>query len=172
MSAGAVTLLDRKFRPTIVLNTIKCVYGKDVPDKTWGNWRKWADIVAERLPGYTLPDPERRTYSFQQFCALYAIAVIRRKHREDPCIKKFPRLVEKQVRQLAESPDVQGQLAGLIDMIDARYVIGADAVKALYVIEGIDVSLRTVQRNVPAFSINKLYELDYLKRFVSGRKTA
>jgi hypothetical protein len=164
-------LYERRFRSSIVKNTIACVYGKPIPKDTWRNWREWANYVAPKLPGFKNVRTSERTYSYQQFCGLYAIAVLRRREREQQ-VTHYPPLKSSDIILLAKDQDMHAEISGLIKMIDSEFVVGADADKALHAIEGISVSLRTIQRNVPGFSTSKLYRLDYLKRFVNGRKTA
>lgn len=157
---------ERRFRAAIVKRVVWCAYGKNVPRDTWRNWREWSLIVSASLPGYVPGNASDRTYSYQQFCALYAIAVMRKESRESG-EKRYRELSAKEI--IDKSISITEELLALIEFLDKKLVMGVDAVKALKAIEGIDVSLRTVQRNVPAFSINKLYELDYLKRFVNKK---
>lgn len=142
-----IELKNRMFCSKFVRDLCTKVYGKRISKDTWGNWREWADVAKNK-----------RSYSFEELCKLYAIAEIRSEH-------PFRELhYEKEILPKAQSLDVQETIAAIVSLTDGiGMVAGRDAALALSSFHGINVSTRTLYRNIPNFSVNRIYTVGYLK---------
>ena len=145
----AIELKNRVFCSKFVKGLCSKVYGKQISKDTWRNWREWADV------------PKRnRSYSFDQLCKLYAIADIRLEH---PLIELN---YNKEILPLSQSLDVHETIFAIVSITDSRgVVIGREAALALSKFHDIEVSTRTLYRNVPGFSINRIYQIEVLKEW-------
>jgi hypothetical protein len=141
----------RKFHTTTVKAVIREFYGARPGAGAWRNWRAWGRQVAAQMADNLATKPTGHVYSFQELCAIAAIACLRR--------NDGPRRYElngRSIKAQAEAPEFQEKMAGLITAIDRTHVVGAEAYLALRP-HGIDVSYRTVARKVPDFSARRIY---------------
>ena len=146
-SSGIVeSFRGRVFSGAMVRSICDRTYGSRISADAWKNWRSWADV-----------SPSKRTYTFEQFCFLYAIALIRSDEES-----RYRQLREKEIIKVSESLETQELLAEFIKFFDSELVVGKDAPIALAV-RGVRVSLKTLYKNVPGFSTGKIYQVEHLK---------
>lgn len=146
-------LRDRRFPARMVRAYCDRVYGKTISDDGWNSWRKWIGVKRRS-----------RTYSFDQFALIAAIAHIRSLPGN---LRRKKNVLLFEVKRLAKQLEHQQRIADAIALCDSVGIIsGQDAVTALS-LKGIKTSRRSLYRKVPAFSTQKEYKLDYLARFVA-----
>jgi hypothetical protein len=137
---------DRLFSGVMVKAICDRTYESRISNEAWKNWRSWARV------------PKRgRAYTFEQFCFLYAIALIR--SDED---HRYRQLGRKEIRRIAESVETQEMMAGFIEFFDQDLIVGKDAPIALAT-RGVKVSIKTLYKNVPGFSTGKVYRIEDLR---------
>lgn len=142
---------DRVFSGAMVKNFCQKVYGEYIHRNTWGNWRKWATVGRGK-----------RSYSFEQFCLLYAIASIR-----SNALDRYRELGRAEVDVIAGNIETHQYLADFIHLADKRIVIGKEAPIALAA-KGCRVSLRSLYRNVPNFDQRRAYDVSYLAKLAKA----
>jgi len=137
---------DRVLPGAMVRSICDRTYGSRISSEAWKNWREWADV-----------SKSKRAYTFEQFCFLYAVALIR-SNEED----RYRQLRRSEIRKISESLETQEVLAQFIEFFDADLIVGKDAPIALAA-RGVRVSLKTLYKNVPGFSTGKIYQVEHLK---------
>ena len=137
---------DRAFSGAMVRSVCDRTYGSRISSDAWKNWREWADVL-----------PTKRSYTFEQFCFLYAIALIRSDE-----VDRYRQLREREIIKISESLETQKMLAEFIKFFDFELIVGKDAPIALAA-RGVKVSLKTLYKNVPGFSVGKIYQIEHLK---------
>jgi len=148
---NALDLPNRVFSTEFAKAFCRKIYGHRINKTTWANWRSWTGIPFRQ-----------RSCTYEQLCFLVAIAQIR---GEDRNLGKgfYPELSRPKVRALAENPNFQERMVSGIRFIDdSAIVMGRDAPRALQ-LHGVETSLRSLYRNVPNFSAQKMYQLNELK---------
>jgi len=143
---GCIVLRDRIFPGAMVRDICKWVYGADISRTAWTNWREWAKVRKES-----------RSYTFEQFSFLYAIATIRSKEEN-----RYRELWGGEIEAIVERDDIEEVLGAFVNFFDSKYVVGKDAPRRL-AYEGVKVSTRTLYRNVPGFNMSKIYPVETLK---------
>ncbi len=143
-----VILRDRRFSGAMVRGICDHVHGSHVSRNAWGNWRTWAGVRADT-----------RSYTFEQFCFLFAIASIRSKEED-----KYRQLYKGEIEKIAESPETENTIGDFVRFFDSQYVVGKDAPRRL-AHDGVKVSARTLYRNVPGFNMNKIYRVEQLREW-------
>lgn len=141
----------RVFSGAMVKNFCQKVYGEYIHRNTWGNWRKWARVGLGK-----------RSYSFEQFCLLYAIASIRSNTEN-----RYRELGRAEVDTIAGSIETHQYLADFIHLADKTVVIGKEAPIALAA-KGCSVSLSSLYRNVPNFDQRRTYDVSYLAKMAKA----
>lgn len=139
---------QRYFPVSMVKAYASRIYGK-ISKNAWHNWRSWANVPKGAM-----------LVTFDQFCFIAAIATLRTQH---------PRreLSRSEVQQIANSLDLQTSIAAVIEFMDnSGTIAGSDAIKALQ-IRGKRVSLRSLYRKIPAFSLHKFYSIEYLEKLLA-----
>jgi len=148
---NALDLPNRVFSTEFAKVFCRKTYGHRINKTTWCNWRSWADIPLRR-----------RSCTYEQLCFLVAIAQVR---GEDRDLGKgfYPELSCSRVKVLADDPSFQERIVSGVRFIDdSAIVMGRDAPRALR-LNGVEASLRSLYRNVPNFSAQKMYQLSDLK---------
>jgi|GEM_PF-973770 len=140
------TFRHRAFPGAMVRSICDRTYGSRISAEAWKNWRKWADVPQSK-----------RAYTFEQFCFLYAIALIRSDENN-----RYRELRLREIAKIAESLETQELLAGFVQFFDSELIVGKDAPIALAA-RGVKVSLKSLYRNVPGFSTGKIYQVEHLK---------
>ena len=149
MRSNGIDVKERVFAGVVARSLCERTYGGKISDDAWGNWRKWI-----KIPSY------RREYTFQELCWLYAIAKLRSNPKN-----RYRQLGAVEINEIAKSLDTHEMIESLIHMIDeSGIVLGKDAALALAA-NGVNVSTRTLYRNVPGFSTNKTYKVKELKEW-------
>lgn len=147
---SSIELKNRLFPAYVVKLCCEQVYGSPISKSAWCNWRKWVGV-------------KTKWYRFDQLCCLYAIAYIRSKPKN-----KRKELRADQIKAVACKAETHEILAAVIHLYDREgFVFGRDAVEALK-LHNISVSLATLYRNVPAFSLDNYYRIEYLVEFATA----
>jgi len=143
-----VVLRDRVFPAKMVRGICEWIYKGTISRSAWTKWREWAKV-----------SKESRSYTFEQFCFLYAVASIRAKEEN-----RYRELWGGEVEAIAKSLETEEALGEFVRFFDSQYVVGKDAPRRL-AHDGVRVSARTLYRNVPGFNMNKIYQVDHLKEW-------
>lgn len=144
-----IDIKQRKFPTRMVRDCCSVIYGKPISRDAWTQWRRWSGVQARS-----------RYLSFEQFCYLAAIAWIRGHQLQHGNPRTELRRTEIDV--IANGVELQSEIKRLLDIVDVDRCIGRDAPLALAA-RGLDVSLRSLYRNVPGFNTQTVYKLDYLE---------
>ena len=145
---GDVILRDRRFSGAMVRDVCNRVYGSRISRNAWANWRAWAGVRADK-----------RTYTFDQFCFLFAVALIRSRQTN-----RYRELAKSEIIAIAQDDETIKTLGDFVDFFDSRFVLGSDAPRLLAA-KGVRVSMRTLYRNVPGFSMSKVYQVEHLREW-------
>lgn len=140
-----LNIRQRYFPVSMVKVYASRIYG-NISRNAWHNWRLWAKVPKGAM-----------LVTFNQFCCIVAIATLRTEH---------PRreLSRSEVDQLANSLELQTSIVAVIEFMDnSGAIAGSDAIKALQ-IRGKKVTLRSLYRKIPAFSLQKFYSIEYLEK--------
>lgn len=131
------------------------IYGGAIADSTWGRWRRWAGIPTDA-----------KILRFDQICFLAAVATIRADDRARGRSLRRELHLQNEILPLMESLEIQEPLAKVIQYMDATGTVsGKDAAAALRA-RGYQVTERSLYRSVPKFNRQRLYQVEYLERFV------
>jgi len=147
----SIDLKSRIFASGMVKQYCTALYGKAIANDAWVKWREWAGLTRRR-----------RSFTFEQFCFVAAIATIRSMGGYNK-----RQLRESEILKQANSVELQNCIAEAIAYLDALGVVsGFDAVEELQR-RGIETNRRALSRKVPGFSCYGVYKVTYLERMVS-----
>ena len=149
ISETPLSIKERRFPGAFVRSCCQHIYGDRLFPGTYSNWRSWAGV----------PKGCRRG-EYGHFCRLAAIAHIRGQHSPEDRVTE---LRESAIVQIAESIEMADRIAAIVRRCDdLGWVMGSDAPIALQS-AGVNVSRRSLYRNIPGFSAVKVYRIGYLK---------
>jgi len=139
-----LTLKERTF-PSVFIRALCCrVVGHQIADTTWTRWRSWKEV------------PERsRDLTGDQAIDLIAIAMARSEAESPHTQLRASDVIEYR-------PRASVLLLTFIELLDARYVPGKNAIEWLAMVRNRRISRATLYRRIPGFSERKLIPIETL----------
>ena len=144
-SPTAVSPKERRFPSGDVRRCLDVAYGRRVSNDAYRNWRGWAGVGG----GWA---------TYDQFCFLLAIAVIRRSQRGSRLERT--ELERRQVVEIAESLEIQEMVAGAIAQTDSLGLVCGRDLPAALEQHGYQISRSSLYRLIHNFSQGRYYRLD------------